>query len=933
MTETPLWSAENQVERLAELTADTGDSAKDLPLRRDVRSLGILLGRVLVEQEGERLFGIVEQLRRLLIQHREPAASAGSSSNVGLSPGGPQNAERMAEARSIVAGLSVEDAYRVTKAFAIYFELTNLAETNHRKRRRRAADSHTNAAPLPGSFRGTLLRLQAAGLGLEELQQALERVRVTPVFTAHPTEVTRRTVLSKRRSIARCLALLDNLPLALADASEYETRIVAEITALWQTDEVRLKRPSVNDEIHMGLDYFPMVLFETIPKLYAGLEESLRNVYGMPAGTSLPQVLQFGSWIGGDRDGNPFVTSTSTRLALLRARNLILDHYLAAVSKLTEQLSPSVRRVGASDGLRARIQQYSVTLGAEYSRWLKISEAEAYRCLLDFLSARLRFTRETPTHEHAYRSGEEFADDLAIIRESLAANHGERLAELLLDPFMRKVRTFGFHLHALDIRQHSKVHAEALRELALMVGPVEEGSTFREGLTEKSVELIDTLRTVAELKKVYSSEAIQNFVISGAEAEDDIFAVVRLASLCRIHVAAKDGDPGLKPVPLFESIGALRASSQVMESVWKSAAYQPMLDSWGRSQEVMLGYSDSNKDGGMLTSTWELYKAQRDLHRVARACGVKLRLFHGRGGTVGRGGGPTHAAILGQPTGDFNGEIRITEQGEVLNWKYSDPVLAEWNLELMIAACLEAVTRKDTALPEVEERWRAAMDAMSSDAFAFYRERIADNDELLTYFEEATPVNELEHAQMGSRPVRRSASRSLDDLRAIPWVFGWMQSRHAVPAWFGVGYALERFAGGGAANQELLKEMLRDFRVFSNMVSNVELAMAKADFTIARLYADLVNDAGIRERVFGMLQEEFLRTRRVLLSLTGQAELIERNPVLFRSIRLRNPYVDPMSLVQVDLLRRKRGGSKDAGLNYALGATINGIAAGLHNTG
>jgi phosphoenolpyruvate carboxylase len=283
--------------------------------------------------------------------------------------------------------------------------------------------------------------------------------------------------------------------------------------------------------------------------------------------------------------------------------------------------------------------------------------------------------------------------------------------------------------------------------------------------------------------------------------------------------------------------------------------------------------------------------------------------------------------------GDFSGEIRITEQGEVLNWKYADPILAEWNLELMIAACLEAVTRKDTVPREVEERRRAAMDSMSSDAFAFYRERIADNDELLTYFEQATPVNELEHAQMGSRPVRRSASRSLDDLRAIPWVFGWMQSRHAVPAWFGVGYALERFSGGGTENMQLLREMLRDFPVFSNMISNVELAMAKADFTIARLYADLVSDAGIRERVFGMLLEEFARTRRMLLALTGQQELIERNSVLSQSIRLRNPYVDPMSLVQVDLLRRKRVGSREDGLNYALGATINGIAAGLHNTG
>jgi phosphoenolpyruvate carboxylase len=347
----------------------------------------------------------------------------------------------------------------------------------------------------------------------------------------------------------------------------------------------------------------------------------------------------------------------------------------------------------------------------------------------------------------------------------------------------------------------------------------------------------------------------------------------------------------------------------------------------------MLGYSDSNKDGGMFTSTWELHKAQHELHRVARACKVDLRLFHGRGGTVGRGGGPTHAAILAQPAGDFSGEIRITEQGEVLNWKYADPVLAEWNLELMVAASLEALVRPAQAAPEQQALWDEAMETMSADAFAFYRENIAENPEVLEYFELATPVNELENARIGSRPARRSESRALEDLRAIPWVFGWMQSRHAVPAWFGVGYALECFAAQGAKQETMLRSMMRDFPLFSSMLRNVEIAMAKADLAIARLYAELVPDAGLRERVFSMLQEEFERTRRRLLAVTGQKELLEKNAVLHRSIRLRNPYVDPMSLVQVDLLRRKRSGEAGATLDYAIGATINGIAAGLHNTG
>jgi len=371
-----------------------------------------------------------------------------------------------------------------------------------------------------------------------------------------------------------------------------------------------------------------------------------------------------------------------------------------------------------------------------------------------------------------------------------------------------------------------------------------------------------------------------------------------------------------------------------MEGIWKTKEYVPLLNSWGRRQEVMLGYSDSNKDGGMLTSIWELYKAHRDLHRVAQANKVKLRLFHGRGGTVGRGGGPTHRAILAQPAGAFTGEIRITEQGEVLNWKYSDPVLAEWNLETMVAACLEALTRPGWAPPEAFRRWEKPMEEMSQSAYRYYRRHIAENPEVLEYFEQATPVNQLEHARIGSRPSRRSPkSPRLEDLRAIPWVFGWMQSRHALPAWFGIGHALEGFAADGASHERLLKEMMENFPLFSDLIRNVELAMAKADLTIARLYASLVVDSGLRQRIWDLIAGEFERTQRVILSLTGQKELLENNPVLSRSIRLRNPYVDPMSLMQVDLLRRKRAGEESDALDYALGATINGIAAGLHNTG
>jgi phosphoenolpyruvate carboxylase len=924
MREASLWSEHDQSARLAELTADTTDPAKELPLRRDVRSLGTLLGRVLVEQEGEAFFDVVERLRRVLIQHRDqpPAGTAPHVFEAGL----------MAEARELISTLSIDDAYRITKAFAIYFELTNLAETNHRMRRRRATRLREGRAPIEGSFRGTLFRMHAAGVPLPRVLEALGTIRVTPVFTAHPTEITRHTIRLKRRRIARWLERLDQVPLSRADALEYESQILAEITALWQTDEIRLKKPTVRDEIHMGLDYFPMVLFETIPRLYAELEESIEQVYGAQAGkTKLPDLLSFGSWIGGDRDGNPYVTADCTRDALGMARNLLIDYYIAGVTRLVSQLSMSLRRIGASEALTRRVREYETKLGEEHSRWKRITEAELYRHFLDFIAARLRYSRDSKAHERAYQSARDFENDLLLMRESLCANRGGRLVALLVDPLLRQVRTFGFHLHVLDIRQHAQVLSQALSDMASAVVSPETGR--HNELPAPSAELLATFRSIAELKKTYEPCAIRHFIVSDSQSEEDILSVVRLAGVAGVSVAKSAQDPGLMPVPLFESISALRNSSRVMKSVWKSAEYQPMLDSWGRAQEVMLGYSDSNKDGGMLTSTWELHKAQRDLYAAAREQRVNLRLFHGRGGTVGRGGGPTHAAILAQPPGDFSGEIRITEQGEVLTWKYSDPVLAEWNLEIMIAACLEAVVSPNRPAEETAQRWDEAMEIMSQDAYAFYREHIADNPEVLEYFEQSTPVNELEHARIGSRPARRSQSRRLEDLRAIPWVFGWMQSRHALPAWFGVGHALERFRDGSSAQRQLLEQMMESFPLFSSLVRNVEIAMAKADMAIARLYAGLVVDAALRDRVYSMLWEEFERTRRVLLLITGQKDLLEKNPVLFRSIRLRNPYVDPMSLIQVDLLRRKRSGTRSSQLDYAISTTINGIAAGLHNTG
>jgi phosphoenolpyruvate carboxylase len=915
----PLWKAANQAERLAELTA-VDPQRKDAPLRRDVRSLGVLLGRVLKEQGGNALFDTVERLRELLIQQREqrPAAQ------------GSQSSDLMGRAQEIVAGLSIADAYHTTKAFSIYFELTNLAETNHRKRRRRAAQLDPSHPPQPFSFLGTLQRMRRAGISSDAAIEWLRQVEVTPVFTAHPTEIARRTVLFIRRRITAELERLDTLPLTEAEAEARERAIAADISILWQADEVRRRKPTVSDEMRMGLDYYRISITESVPRVYEQLARDWRRAYETPIDAhALPMVLRFGSWIGGDRDGNPFVTASCTREAATLARDRILAFHLARVNELYSFLSASERQAPVSAALREALRNYERKLANVEINRQRFPEAEIYRRFLAYVYRRLQYSREEPQHGLAYARPQEFRADLQIVRDSLAANAGLRVAELLLDPLLRQVDTFGFHLQTLDFRQHARVHATAVQELNADL-------TKSATLSPATVELLASLREVGEIKRKYSPETVQKWVISGARSERDIFNVIRLGQEARIKLTADPArsDPGFMPVPLFESIEDLRNCPEICRRWWTSPEYAPLLDSWGRRQEIMLGYSDSNKDGGMLTSTWELYKAHRELHRVAREQNVRLQLFHGRGGTVGRGGGPTHAAIVAQPPGAFTGALRITEQGEVLNWKYSDPVLSEWNLELMVSAALEALARPEGAADDAP--WDETMDELSREAFAFYRRNVADNPEMLRYFEQATPVNELENARIGSRPSRRSAKKkelNLDDLRAIPWVFGWMQSRHGVPAWFGVGYALEKFAARGPDSLDRLRQMAAGFQLFWTMLRNVEIGMAKCDLAIARLYAGLVPDAELRERIFAVIEEEFQRTLAIVLRVTGHTRLLEENPVLDRSIRLRNPYVDPMSLVQVELLRRKRAGEDTDELNYALAATINGIAAGLHNTG
>ncbi len=833
-----LWNPESWSQRLAELEAQTGD-LKEAPLRRDVRSLGTLLGEVLREQAGDELFAQVEALRQGTIRRRDADAHGNAE----------EAARHAAAALELVHSLPVERAILLTRAFAFYFELINLAETNHRKRRRVALRLSGQAGRQRGSLEGTFCEMRRVGIGAEEALNWLRRVLIVPVFTAHPTEAARRTVMFKRRRIGEFLEALDRIPLPEQDMARLEELVLAEITGLWQTDEVRSRRPTVYDEVKMGLDYYDVSIFETLPELYREISAALRAAYGLEIEPlELPLVLRFGSWIGGDRDGNPFVTPDVTRAALQLARGHLLLYYQRRLDAIIDLLTTSAQQRPVSDALLERLRAYvaqvhtpeAQVFGSQY-------EFEYYRRFVICLKARIQRTLERagdvqgmsgamPVMPYtlartqdkltqalpAYCSVQDFLDDLETLRASLAANGGIRIARTLIDPLILQVRTFGLHLHTLDIRQHARVHAAALHEaISDTIAPA-----LQSGLSAETASVLETFRVVAEVKGGCSPEAIRQYVISGASSVEDVLAVIRLARLggvavegageepgrdpglppqrhrlCEPPVAppATSADPGLMPVPLFESIEDLRNAPAICRELWSRPDYRRLLATWGNWQEIMLGYSDSNKDGGMLTSTWEIFRAHRDLHVVAREAGIKLRIFHGRGGTVGRGGGPTHRAIFAQPFDAFDGQLRITEQGEVLNFKYADEVLAERNLELMIAASLDALARPNARDPEghftgvLKPEWEAALDELSSLAFGFYREHILEDPGVITYFEQTTPVGELENAKIGSRPARRSDSPKLSDLRAIPWVFGWTQSRLLVPAWFGVGFAIDEY--------------------------------------------------------------------------------------------------------------------------------------------
>jgi phosphoenolpyruvate carboxylase len=950
-------------------------------LRADIRRLGDLLGETLKRLGGERLFETEENVRALCKQLRGERLGQRASST-----------ER--KLKRLLQRLNLDETIGVIRAFSVYFQLVNIAEQHHRIRRKRFYELHTPDQPQRGSIADTMRNLRRNVSDTDLLQRVIDRLEITPVMTAHPTEAARRTLLEKHRRVADLLADFDGENLAPRRRAELQALLAAEVESVWQTDEVRHTQPTVLDEVNHGLYYFDATLFDAAPALLDELERRLEENFPGVRLCDGASPLRFGSWIGGDRDGNPFVTPEITWETVRLQQRLTLRKYRDAVAELGRRLSESSRFAPATDELRESLKDDAKLLPAVAAEVAARNAEEPYRQKLSYIYARientLRRNRDLKsalrlTEQHAlisirpglpiiaaltgsdtdkanvYRGGAALWEDLRLVRDSLRAGKAVHAARAV-DRLMRQVATFDLHLATLDLRQHSERHTAALAEITRALGACDYARMSEDERVEwltrelatprpligadarysaETTETLNVFRVARRALNEISPKAIRTYVISMTREVSDLLAVLVLAKEAGLLQTGDNPQPRISVSPLFETIEDLRRAPDVMRRLFEHPIYRRLLAAQGGLQEVMIGYSDSSKDGGILTSSWELYKAQERLWEVARARGVELRLFHGRGGTVGRGGGPSHEAILAQPPETVACRIKITEQGEVVSSKYSLPEIALRSLELTTSAVIAASLPHATRNARKLSRWKEVMEEISAEAFAAYRRLVRETPGFYDYFVQATPVEELQHLRIGSRPAKRKAgSKSMDDLRAIPWVFGWTQSRHLLPGWLAVGTALENFVNAHPReNLRLLREMYQEWPFFHSTISNIEMTLAKADFQIARQYASRTLDQQLGKRVFRMLEEEYERACRAVLQITGEKRLLDQSPVLQRSIAVRNPYVDPLSYLQVELLARRRGGVSRANssdrekLLYATLLTINGIAAGMRNTG
>lgn len=914
-------------------------------LSADIHLLGDILGKVLRQQAGIELFELEERIRAL--------------SKVRRVDENPAIDQRLTD---IMDQLNVQEADLIARSFAIYFELINLAEEQNRASvlRQRERDAHPQ--PLSQSIAAGIATLRQMGVDEFEMADLLESLDIELVFTAHPTQAKRRTVIAKLRRLSDALTELQERDLLPAERRQLERQIMAEIIVLWTTDHSRSNQLTVTDEVRTGLYYFDITLWDALPSIYEAMREALAVHY--PTLTPPERFLTFGSWIGGDRDGNPNVVADVTAETLRLHRGLALERHRAATRVLDRSLSVSDRLTTISPALTTAVSaardrsEHVAYLQTRYPHepyrlWAAVLKADLARDSRGDMVGRLKGEPNPPLRLPGMSA---LREPLDLMDASLREGGMADLAATDLARLRDQAQVFGLHAARLDIRQYSDYNTAVLDELlnktGLLAGfgdlsgseratvltrlldePIPDLSTLPD-LSPETAETLALFQILQRAVSFYGTELLGPYVISMSHGPEDVLAPLLLAywhGLCLQPDAERDG---LQFAPLFETREDLRAAPAIMTTLFAHPAYVTHLARVGRQQVIMIGYSDSNKDAGYLAANWELYQAQEALAAICHSHDVKMTLFHGRGGTVARGGGPTNRAILAQPPSSINGRIRITEQGEVIDENYGHPAIARRHLEQVVhAVLLNSVPPYHRVRAAPKPEWRAAMDQLTAVSYQSYRQLIYETPALLDYWQQATPINELSQMRIGSRPSRRSGKASLDGLRAIPWGFSWMQSRHVLPGWYGLGAALS-----ATDDMAQLQTMYQEWAFFRHTIDNAQLALAKADMGVARLYASLVTDEVVRDTIYGQVSAAYQETVRLILLVTGQQELLDNTRTLKRTIRRRNPYVDPLNFLQVSLLRRFRAlpdqNSPEAQeLLQAIFLTINGIAEGLKNTG
>jgi phosphoenolpyruvate carboxylase len=924
-------------------TRGADDRADDAPLREDIRLLGRVLGEVIGEQAGAHVLDLVESTRVDAFRVRRSEVDR-------------------AELAERLAGLDIRSANHVIRAFSHFSLLANLAEDIHHERRRRF-HRREGSPPQQGSLAATFGLLDTADLSADTVARELAGALVCPVVTAHPTEVRRKTISEVQHEVAGLIRQRDRSAPGEVDDAEWSAKLWRSVLTLWQTALLRLSKLRLADEIDEALRYYDLSLFDVVPAINAELRRAL-NARWPDAGLLPRPMLLTGSWIGGDRDGNPFVTADALRRATTRQAETALTHHLGELAALRTELSMSDRLVTPTPELYhladASCDDSPFRADEPYRRALTGMLARLSGTARDVLGRTLDPVPEVDLPP--YVSPDELRADLDVIDASLHSHGAGALADDRLLRLRDAVEVFGFHLCGLDMRQNSAVHEQVIGELLAWAGvcgdyaALDESAriellagelTMRRPLVRPDAELSDTARgeldvllAAAEQVRLLGPRTIPNYVISMCESVSDVLEVaVLLKEVGLLDPGALSGDDGAGPAspvgisPLFETIDDLRNAGKTLTAVLDQPVYRALVASRGDMQEVMLGYSDSNKDGGYLAANWALYRAELDLVEVARREGIRLRLFHGRGGTVGRGGGPSYEAIRAQPPGAVAGALRITEQGEVIAAKYAEPDRARRNLEALVAATLEATLLDVEGLGDGADEAYALLDELAARAQAAYRALVHETPGFVEWFRAATPIGELSELNIGSRPASRKAGASIADLRAIPWVFSWSQARIMLPGWYGTGAALESWVDGDDARLERLRDLHRSWPFFRTVLSNMGMVLAKTDLGLAARYAELVPDEELRARVFDQITAEHERSVRMLLAVTGDDALLADNPSLVRSIRNRFPYLEPLHHLQVEMLRRRRNGDDDELTRRNIQLTINGLATALRNSG